>query len=137
MYASIWNELETILNSLVAGTKLNTVFNYDIKQYQSFPCASISPLDDTEIFFDTADNQIDIQFRIRVADQNRNISVMEDRMRTLCDQVTAELRKSSNQTLNDSVCAFQFNVIWWWIDDQQPIRIFDINLTAKVITAIN
>jgi hypothetical protein len=88
---------------LVASTKLASVYNYDVKTYNSVPCATITPLDITEISLDTATNIDTIPFRIRVVDKNKNVSDMEARMRILADDILTELRKKTNITLNGTV----------------------------------
>jgi len=100
MFSTISNELYTIINSLVATTKLASVYNYDVKTYDSVPCATITPLDTVETVLDTITNQDIVPFRIRIVDKNKDIANMEARMRTLADEVLAELRKKTNITLN-------------------------------------
>lgn len=136
MFSTISNEIYTIINWLVATTKLAQVFNYDVKTYDKVPCATITPLEATEIPLDTANNTDTVPFRIRVVDKNKTISSMEARMRTLCDEILAELRKRENITLNWTVCNTNFSVTWWWLDDEQPMRTFDIIVTCTVTNSI-
>lgn len=136
MFWTISNEIYTIINWLVASTKLAQVFNYDVKTYDKVPCATITPLEATEIPLDTANNTDTVPFRIRVVDKNKSISSMEARMRTLCDDLLAELRKRENITLNWTVCNTTFSVTWWWLDDEQPMRTFDIIVTCTVTNSI-
>ena len=136
MFWTISNEIYTIINWLVASTKLAQVFNYDVKTYDKVPCATITPLEATEIPLDTANNTDTVPFRIRVVDKNKSIVTMEARMRTLCDDLLAELRKRENITLNWTVCNTTFSVTWWWLDDEQPMRTFDIIVTCTVTNSI-
>jgi len=100
MFSTISNEIYTIINGLVATTKLAAVYNYDVKTYNSVPAATITPLDTTEVVLDTVTNMDTIPFRIRVVDKNKNVETMEARMRLLADNIIAELRKKENITLN-------------------------------------
>lgn len=137
MFSTISSELYTIMNSLVATTKLASVYNYDVKTYDSVPCATITPLDITETPLDTATNLDTVPFRIRVVDKNKWVADMEARMRTLADDILTELRKRENITLNGSVCNMNFQVTWGWLDDEQPMRTFEIICTCMVATIIN
>ena len=136
MFTNITWALYTILNNLVSSTTLSAVYNYDVKTYNSFPTATISPVDWEEIFLDTANNQDNLVFKIRVVDQNRDIAVMEARMRTLADSILSELRKKANQTLWNSVCMVDFSITWGWLDDEQPMRTFEILCRTKSIATI-
>jgi len=136
MFSEISNELYTIINSLVATTKLASVYNYDVKTYNSVPCATITPLDIVEIPLDTVTNMDTVPFRIRVVDKNKSVESMEARMRTLADELLAELRKRENITLNWTVCNINFGVTWGWLDDQQPMRTFDIICTCTATNSI-
>ena len=137
MFSTISNELYTIMNWLIAWTKLASVYNYDVKTYDTVPCATITPLDSVETVLDTINNQDVIPFRIRVVDKNKDIANMEARMRTLADAVLTELRKKTNVTLNWAVCNMTFTITWGWLDDEQPMRTFEINcITTSINTTI-
>jgi len=136
MFSTISNELYTIINSLVATTKLASVYNYDVKTYDSVPCATITPLDTVETVLDTITNQDIVPFRIRIVDKNKDIANMEARMRTLADEVLAELRKKTNITLNWATLNMTFTVTWGWLDDEQPMRTFEIICNCTAINTI-
>jgi len=136
MFSTISNELYTIINWLIATTKLASVFNYDVKEYTSVPCATITPLDVTEWVLDTVTNIDTLPFRIRVVDKNKDLANMEARMRTLADDILAELRKKENITLWWNACNMTFTIGWGWIDDSQPMRIFDITCIVTVTNSI-
>ena len=136
MFSTISNEIYTIINGLVATTKLAAVYNYDVKTYNSVPAATITPLDTTEVVLDTVTNMDTIPFRIRVVDKNKNVETMEARMRLLADNIIAELRKKENITLNWTACNMTFWIVWGWLDDQQPMRTFDITCTVTTTNTI-
>ena len=136
MFSTISNEIYTIINSLVATTKLAAVYNYDVKTYDNVPVATITPLDTAETVLDTVTNMDVIPFRVRVVDKNKNVATMESRMRTLADEIIAELRKKENITLNGSVCNMTFWITWGWMDDQQPMRTFEIVCTVTTTNTI-
>jgi hypothetical protein len=73
-----------------------------------------------------------IDFRIRIVDKNRDVANMEARMRTLIDNIIAELRKKSNITLGGLICNMTFEITWGWLDDDQPMRTCEI--TCKCLT---
>ena len=136
MFSTISSKLYDIVNWLIATTKLASVYNYDVKTYDTVPCASITPLDSTEIVLDTITNQDNIPFRIRVVDKNKDQANMEARMRLLADQILAELRKKENITLGWTICNMTFAINWGWLDDEQPMRTFEITCNTTSINSI-
>jgi len=136
MFKDISWAIKTILDTLIAGTSLSAVYNYDIKTYDSFPTATISPVDWEEIILDSATNVDDLVFKIKVVDQNKSIAIMEDRMRTLADAILTELRKKANCTLSWTVEKIDFSITWWWLDDEQPMRVFEILCRTKSVNTI-
>jgi hypothetical protein len=70
-------------------------------------------------------------------DQNLQVAIMEDRMRTLCDDILAELRKKANQTITaKGLRILPFSVTWGWSDGQLPTRIFEILVECQEYLAI-
>lgn len=130
MYTNIWNALKTILDGLVATTKINVVYNYDKTQHSSLPAVTISPIDTTEVLFASDRNMVDINYRIRCVDDAKGLQETENNMRSIADAILRELRL--NPDLNGTVCLFDVNVVWGWVWDEQPYRSFDINLICKV-----
>jgi len=57
-------------------------------------------------------------------------------MRTLADEVLAELRKKTNITLNWATLNMTFTVTWGWLDDEQPMRTFEIICNCTAINTI-
>ncbi len=127
-YNSIWTSIKTILLNLVWSWKpLQAVYNYDVKTSEVFPYAIISTKDWVEDIIDTANNISTKNFTIRVINVNKNVEVMEDMMRTLCDSIIAELRKEANETLWGTVYKFiPFTIQWWWAEWELPTRMFEI-----------
>jgi len=137
-YTGIWTSIETILNGLIGSTTLTAVNNYDAKTSQTFPYANISTRDGLEDFLDTCHNSITYKFLIRVIDRNKDVEIMEARMRLLCDNILEELRKKNNQTLWGSVLKFwPFSVVWGWFEWQEPSRTFEISVDITKIFNIN
>lgn len=130
-YVNIWNSIASILNWLIAGTTLTAVYNYDVKEAMSFPYAVVSAQTWEENILDTASNEIIYWFVIRIIDTNKDIANMETRMRTLVDNVLAELRKKINLTLSWSVIKFlPFTINWGWYDwPQFPVRVCEIKVS--------
>jgi hypothetical protein len=136
MFTSITWAIKTILDGLIASTTLASVYNYDVKTYESFPCATITPIDWEEIFLDTSSNVDNFVIKIRVVDQNRDISWMEARMRLLADNILSELRKKSNCTLWWIIEKIDFSITWGWIDNEQPMRVFEIFCRTQSVNNI-
>lgn len=136
MITNIWNEIKNLLNGLIATTTLTAVYNYDIKEINSFPIAKITTMDGVETVLDTFTNQDNLIFKISVIDQNKSVEVMEARMRLLIDNILNELRKKENQTLNNTVCNFWISFVWGWLDLEQPMRVCEITLNCKTTNTI-
>jgi hypothetical protein len=136
MFSNIWTEIYNIIYWLIDTTTLSAVYNYDVKTYNSFPTATIWVIEWEEIFLDTGNNSDNLIFKIKVVDQNKNIDTMEARMRLLADNILWELRKRENQTLNNTVCKITFSINWGWIDDEQPMRVFEILCRTTSINLI-
>lgn len=136
MITNIWLEIKNILNSLITTTTLTAVYNYDIKEINSFPIAKITTIDWEETVLDTANNEDNLNFKITVIDQNKSVENMETRMRLLVDNILSELRKKQNQTLNNTVCSFNMSFVWWWLDLEHPMRVCEITLRCKTINII-
>lgn len=136
MYKEMWEALENILNTLVPSTTLKTVVNYDLKQYEWFPVATIAPIEWDSSFSDQANSELITKMRIRLVDQNKEIANLEPRMRQLVDEIINELLKKSNASLEWSVCSFNIVVSWWWLDDQFPTRTCDIIVEWKEYISI-
>lgn len=134
MFTVVSNTINDILIAIIPTTTLKSVYNYDLKSYTTFPCATISVIDWEETFLDTATNQDDLNIRIRVADKNTSVETMESRMRLLADEILEALRKNIN--LNNTVCKVTYSITWGWADEQHPIRIFEITCHCTVTNSI-
>ena len=136
MYSSIWTALKAILDPLITTTTLTAVYNYDVKTYNTFPALSIVIWEWEETYLDTANNEANINFLIRIVDQNKDVSSMEARMRTLVDNILVELRKKSNSTLWWIAEWITFKIIWWWQDLEMPIRVCEITCIVKIVNTV-
>lgn len=137
-YKTIWDSIYTIINSLVASTKLTAVYNYDAKGSESYPYAIITTKDWSEDMLDTSTNYSEFKFIIRVVNVNKDVSNMEAVMRQLCDDIFTELRKGANKTLSGTVDYFlPTSVSWGWWDSQEPTRVFEISVEVKKIFDMN
>lgn len=131
-YSTIWIAIKAILDSLVSTTTLAVVYNYDAKTSDNYPYAEIIVSDASEEFLDTANNLSTKNFIIRVTDLSRDLSNTEAKMRLLCDNIVAELRKEANETLGwiaKRVLPKWIN--WYWVTNERQDgsnRIFEINL---------
>lgn len=136
-YKSVSDSLYSVVNGLVASTKLTAVYNYDIKEATTFPYAIITTKDWEENILDTQSNEIEYSFIIRVIHQSNDIANVEPVMRQLCDDIMWELRKQANQTLSWTIKRLApFSVTWWWADWQFPTRVFDIQVQVLDIQNI-
>ena len=143
MIQTIWQSLETILNSLVATTSLEAVYNYPPKKSDTYPYAVIFPGQLTEEIFDTiwdwGNNQVTINYTISVFDRNKDTATMENRMRALADDLLDELRKQTNLTLSwlvDRLPPFtvshDYDNTW-----TEPVRLFVINMQIILLKPSN
>jgi len=137
-YSTVWNSINNLLTSLIATTTLTAVYNYDVKDSNSFPFTTISMKSGSEKELDTSTNEASYELVIRVVDMNKVVSSMEPRMRLLCDNIIAELRKLNNQTLAGTVInILPITTSWGWYDWQQaPSRVCEITLTIREIFTI-
>ena len=129
-YTAIWVKLFNIVNS---NTWVAETFNYDPKTYENFPSASISAFTTPETILDTQTNASIYVFIVRVVDQNKSVETMEARMRTLCDSLMDDLRSMS---LDDIIQRITMTVKWGWTDDEQPVRVFEIECNCLTLKRI-
>lgn len=141
-YISISEKLFWILETVKAQTdsKLTQCFSYETSSPDDlwFPYASLAQWDMTEEIIDTCTNKALYTFLIRVSDVQKDKTVMELRMRGLCDDILAELRKQANLYLwgtVDNILPFQ--VVWGWETSSQiPSRYFEITVRVQKLHSI-
>ncbi len=127
MYKEIWNIL---YNKILSNTKFAEVFNYEKTSIESFPCALIYPNNSNAYIFDNIRHSSTYYYTIRLIVQNVDRSVMEDRMRVLVDSVIWDIRTIP------STCELNYINIetnWGRTNDEQPLRVVDINCECKVL----
>ena len=136
MFSDVWIALYNKLTPLISTTTLSAVYNYDIKTAESYPYATVSTWDWEEIYLDNLVNETNFKFIIRVYDQNKSVSTMEARMRTLIDTIMVELRKKWNCTLWWLIESLTFNLKWGWQDFEEPTRVCEITCNIKMVNNI-
>ena len=99
MYKPVGDAITAALNNILATSKLAAVFAYETKTATVYPFAMVTPRSGSEKPLDTSTNEQEVEFVVTVADMNKNVAVMEDRMRTLHDDVMTELRRELYETL--------------------------------------
>ena len=133
-YTSIAAKLATILENVknVGGSKLASYYTYENPQSDSTPFAQIMTGEAEETMLDTTTNEVAYRYKIRFIDINADKADMEATMRTLADQVLAELRKSTNELLGGEAVRFlPFKVTWGWdTGNQTPSRFFEVEMEA-------
>jgi hypothetical protein len=129
MYKANWIAIYNILNWLIASTKLVAVYNYDVKQVDSYPFAKITVNDWIWDFLDTSINQLISNYKISVINQANTTANSEAIMRELVDNILIEFNKSTNITLGWIVERLKVtNINWWWAESNEPLRICEINI---------
>lgn len=128
-FRTIGNALYTKLLE-IKNTDLRVweVFNYDPKLKDIWmPCIIISPVDWDENIYDTCSNETTYNFSIRTIDETDNIATVEDNIRWLADIVLEKLKDVWDVTFtNWFTRKLTFTYNWWWIDEQQPLRVFEV-----------
>lgn len=125
MYKDIGDKLYSVIDWLTSTTKINKVYYHpkrDISQW--LPAVTISPMQ-SDISVES--NQKDIAivpFVLRIYVENKDIATVEDKLRTIADDITDELR--SNRDLDWLVDKSQFKVKRWWTDSTEPLRVCEI-----------
>jgi outer membrane protein OmpA-like peptidoglycan-associated protein len=89
-YTAITNSIYAKLQTV---TRLNAVFNYEVKSSDAYPYACVAPLSNSDEVFDTAENRLSYQIMIRIIDFNKESATMEAEMRNVVDDVLDELRE--------------------------------------------
>ena len=132
MYKANAQKIYDIINGLVATTKLTQVFNYDTKQSDSYPYATVSVISWTNDFYDTTENEMISSYRVSIYYQNKNINDMEGYIRELADQILTEINKKEHITLSSTVVYMKpIRIDWGWIETDETKRICDITIEVK------
>lgn len=135
-YASIASSLNTILTTVknAPGSILAQVFDYDLQvaDDNGYPFASIVNGDAEESVLDSAYNEAEYHFFIRVCDLAKDKSATEVNMRILVDAILAELRKKTNLYLSNTVDnTLPFRVRWSWEGSGTvPLRVCTIEIVG-------
>lgn len=87
MIQDIWNALFTLIDGTV-----DTVYNYEPKQPDEYPCISITPNNSTESMFGSNSNLAEVPYNIRIMVQYNDQSQAEDDIRWYVDTVLELLR---------------------------------------------
>jgi hypothetical protein len=132
MYKENAQKLADILTSLIAGTKLQAVYNYDVKQTDVYPFAMVRVKDGESDFFDTSENQMISSYMISIVNENKTVATSEVVMRELVDEVLLELHKKENLTLGGTVnMIIPRNIVWGLSETNESVRICDITIEVN------
>jgi len=121
---------EGIYNLLDEVTELAHIYNYEPNELRDFPCATITALQHTNTFADTASNNREFQFMVRLYFR-RDQSDYEDIMRKLVDLIIVAIE--ADPTL-DGNCnyAIPTEARWLYQEKEVPVRICEMTITANV-----
>ncbi len=129
MFSTIWNKIYAILNWM---WKFKAVYNYERKiDSEWFPVATITPITTPERIYDNVANQANVNYSVKMFQQNKDIATTEANIRTLVDLVLAELR--ADYTLTGSAVSMNMTIDWLYTADEQPIRVVEIKLNYIVL----
>ncbi len=129
-YLNICNAIYDVVS---VNTDLSATFNYNVKSYEAYPTAVITPADAWETVFDSCDNQWKYTIAIRVVDRNVDEETMEPRMRWICDDLLTSLRAIPLWLTFNKL---ELSTVWWTIDDEEPLRVFEIKCVCYTLNAI-
>ena len=132
MYKENAQKLADILTSLIADTKLQAVYNYDVKESNVYPFAMVRVKDWESDFFDTSENEMTSTYMISVINQNTKVATSEVVMRELVDEILLELNKKENLTLWGTVNRIiPRTIAWGWSETNESVRICDITIEVN------
>ena len=138
-FKEIWVAIKTKMDEMkVTNPWVVDVYNYEVKTSESYPYISITPTNITEDVLDQLQNQSIYNFTIRVIDKNKDVAVMEARMREIVDLVLWKLREMWHQiTLTDGTSIkINWSWNWGWLDEQEPLRVFNITFIWNILEYI-
>jgi len=99
-FVNIADELLDIITTVkdVPSDNLSAVFGYDpgYTDEDGFPYACVISKGSTEEHLDTATNKALYRFIIRACDVNKDKATTEETIRSLADEILAELRKRAH-----------------------------------------
>jgi hypothetical protein len=136
-FVNIASRLYTIIQNVknAPWSKLSGVFSYDpsYTDEAGFPYASIINRGATESLGDQCENITLYAFSIRVCDVVNDKTLTENTLRSLCDDILAELRREVNLDLSGTVeKIYPLQVSWGWDNtSQNPLRFFEISMDVK------
>ncbi len=125
-YVSISGQIKTLLESI---TELNAVYDYEEKNLQKYPCATITAVAHKNEFVDLAANKRRFTFIIRLYNRTDSASDGERIMKIVADKVMQKIE--SNVTLGGS-CDFAIpsEGKWGYQDREVPVRVCEITVEA-------
>lgn len=126
----IYNKMLEIKNN---AERVWEVFNHDIKieNWISLPAIIITPTNWNVDILDSCSLESQINYSVRLIDRISDwIAEVEDNMRIVADMVMKSLQEIWTITWTNSdwlTVKSIFNYQWWFIDTQEPFRVFQVN----------
>lgn len=125
-YVSIATQLKTLLQSI---TELSTVYDYEAKELNRYPCATLTAGSHKNNFQDTAANRRQFVFTIRLYNRTDSAADGERIMRVVADKVIQAVE--TNITLNGSCdWAAPSEGVWGYQEREVPVRVCEITVIA-------
>lgn len=141
--AAVKTAIKAILTSLTssdASQPLRYSYGYPEVSPTGYPSASLYFLGGSfEEVRDSANNETYANFMIRLTFQNKNEEDDFDDMLTTITGILNTLRKDDHNTLSGVVNHFEVSpsIEVRYTDDEEPIMVCDIVVTARKLSAIN
>lgn len=137
-FVDIWNAINTeMLKVKNTDARVGSVYNYDIKieSWINLPAIIITPSSWDEWIFDSCKNDVTFNYIVRVIDSlQTNWATVEDNMRYIADIVMERLKDMPNIVYsNGETYKIEFTYDWWYIETQEPMRVFEINCKFSAI----
>lgn len=125
-YVSIAVQLKTLLQSI---TELSTIYDYEAKELNQYPCATLTASSHKNDFQDTAANRRSFVFTVRLYNRTDSASDGERIMRVVADKVMQTIE--ANVTLNGSCdWATPSEGVWGYQEREVPVRVCEITIVV-------
>ena len=137
-FKAIW---DAIYNKMleIKNVRIWEVYNHDIKieNWTKLPAIIITPTSWELWYLDSCSYVDSLEYTVRVIDRiQKDYSNVENNLREIADIVLSKLRElgTINWTNNDwYTVSCEFNYTRWFLDTQEPIRVFEIECKFKAV----
>lgn len=130
IYTNIGTAIYNLVDAIV-DLWADEIYNYEPKQPDGYPYVSVTPQSSIETLFWSISNTAEIPYSIKVTVQYDDLGVQENKIRVMVDKILEALR--ADVYLGDLAQKSQYEVEWWYSNDEQVNRIATIKATYTVL----